>query len=73
MKIGMPITYAGDFRETIVNLRDFESVGLDRVMVPEAYGFDAVPSSGSPPRRPSGSSWPSGFCRCTRAAPQTWR
>lgn len=42
MKIGMPITYAGDFRETITHLRDFESVGLDRVMVPEAYGFDAV-------------------------------
>ena len=46
MKIGMPITYAGDFRETIVNLRDFESVGLDRVMVPEAYGFDAVTQLG---------------------------
>lgn len=46
MKIGMPITYAGDFRETIVNLRDFESVGLDRVMVPEAYGFDSVTQLG---------------------------
>jgi F420-dependent oxidoreductase-like protein len=46
MKIGMPITYAGDFLETIANLRDFESVGLDRVMVPEAYGFDAVTQLG---------------------------
>lgn len=46
MKIGMPINYAGDFRETIANLRDFESVGLDRVMVPEAYGFDAVTQLG---------------------------
>ena len=46
MKIGMPITYAGDFRETIAHLRDFESVGLDRVMVPEAYGFDAVTQLG---------------------------
>jgi F420-dependent oxidoreductase-like protein len=46
MKIGMPISYAGDFRETIANLRDFESVGLDRVMVPEAYGFDAVTQLG---------------------------
>ena len=43
MKIGMPISYAGDFRETMANLRDYESVGLDRIMVPEAYGFDAVP------------------------------
>lgn len=46
MKIGMPITYAGNFRETIAALRDFESVGLDRVMVPEAYGFDAVTQLG---------------------------
>ena len=46
MKLGMPITYAGDFRETIANLRDFEAVGLDRVMVPEAYGFDAVTQLG---------------------------
>jgi hypothetical protein len=42
----MPITYAADFRETIANLRDFEAVGLDRVMVPEAYGFDAVSQMG---------------------------
>jgi F420-dependent oxidoreductase-like protein len=46
MKIGMPISYAGDFRETIANLRDYESVGLDRIMVPEAYGFDAVTQLG---------------------------
>ena len=46
MKLGMPITYAGDFRETIANLRHFEAVGLDRVMVPEAYGFDAVTQLG---------------------------
>jgi F420-dependent oxidoreductase-like protein len=46
LKVGIPISYAGDFRETIANLRDFESVGLDRVMVPEAYGFDAVTQLG---------------------------
>jgi F420-dependent oxidoreductase-like protein len=46
MKLGMPISYATDFRETIKNLRDFEAVGLDRVMVPEAYGFDAVTQLG---------------------------
>ena len=46
MKIGMPISYATDFRETIKNLRDFEAVGLDRVMIPEAYGFDAVTQMG---------------------------
>jgi F420-dependent oxidoreductase-like protein len=46
MKLGMPISYATDFRETIRNLGDFEAVGLDRVMIPEAYGFDAVTQMG---------------------------
>jgi alkanesulfonate monooxygenase SsuD/methylene tetrahydromethanopterin reductase-like flavin-dependent oxidoreductase (luciferase family) len=46
MKLGMPITYAADFGETIANLCDFEEVGLDRVMAPEAYGFDAVTQMG---------------------------
>jgi F420-dependent oxidoreductase-like protein len=46
LKLGMPINYAGDFRETIENLRDFESVGVRRVTVPEAYSFDAVSQLG---------------------------
>ncbi|MGB3697121.1 MAG: LLM class F420-dependent oxidoreductase [Gordonia sp. (in: high G+C Gram-positive bacteria)] len=46
MTLGMPINYAGDFRETIDNLRDFESVGVGRVTVPEAYSFDAVSQLG---------------------------
>ena len=46
MKLGMPINYAGDFRETIDNLRDFEGVGVARVTVPEAYSFDAVSQLG---------------------------
>lgn len=46
MKLGMPINYAGDFRETIDNLRDFEGVGVRRVTVPEAYSFDAVSQLG---------------------------
>lgn len=46
MKLGMPINYAGDFRETIENLRDFEGVGVARVSVPEAYSFDAVSQLG---------------------------
>ncbi|MYR08563.1 LLM class F420-dependent oxidoreductase [Gordonia sp. SID5947] len=46
MTLGMPINYAGDFRETINNLADFESVGVDRVAVPEAYSFDAVSQLG---------------------------
>ncbi|MCK0438560.1 LLM class F420-dependent oxidoreductase [Gordonia alkaliphila] len=46
MTLGMPINYAGDFRETIENLADFEGVGVQRVMVPEAYSFDAVSQLG---------------------------
>jgi Luciferase-like monooxygenase len=46
LKLGMPISYATDLRETIKNLCDFEAMGLDRVMVPEAYGFDAVTQLG---------------------------
>ncbi len=46
MKLGMPINYAGDFRETIENLQDFEGVGVQRVTVPEAYSFDAVSQLG---------------------------
>ena len=42
MKLGMPINYAGDFRETINNLADFEAAGVERIAVPEAYSFDAV-------------------------------
>jgi F420-dependent oxidoreductase-like protein len=46
MKLGMPINYAGDFRQTIENVVDFEHAGVDRVMVAEAYGFDAVSQIG---------------------------
>lgn len=44
--LGMPINYAGDFRETIANLADFESAGVGRIAVPEAYSFDAVSQLG---------------------------
>jgi F420-dependent oxidoreductase-like protein len=46
MKLGMPINYAGDFRQTMDDLVDFERAGLDRVMIPEAYSFDAVSQMG---------------------------
>lgn len=46
MTLGMPINYAGDFRETINNLADFEKAGVGRVAVPEAYSFDAVSQLG---------------------------
>jgi F420-dependent oxidoreductase-like protein len=46
MKLGMRINYAGDFRETVAKLADFEDAGVDRVIVPEVYGFDAVSQMG---------------------------
>lgn len=46
MKLGMPITYGEDFAQTIEQLVQFENAGLERVMIPEAYGFDAVTQMG---------------------------
>jgi F420-dependent oxidoreductase-like protein len=46
MKIGMPISYSGGFQETVEELRDFESAGLDVVLLPEAYTFDSVSQLG---------------------------
>ncbi|MFT4124636.1 MAG: LLM class F420-dependent oxidoreductase [Gordonia sp. (in: high G+C Gram-positive bacteria)] len=46
LKLGMPINYAGDFRETIDNLADYERAGVARVAVAEAYSFDAVSQLG---------------------------
>lgn len=42
MRVGMPMNYAGGFAEAVEELQDYEAVGLDIVLVPEAYSFDAV-------------------------------
>jgi F420-dependent oxidoreductase-like protein len=42
----MPLAYAGDFLATVDGLRDFENVGVDIVLLPEAYGFDSVSQLG---------------------------
>jgi len=46
MRIGMPLNYAGGFRETVAELGDLEKAGLDLVTVPEAYSFDAISQLG---------------------------
>jgi len=46
VKLGMPITYGADFAQTVDQLVQYENAGLDRVMIPEAYGFDAVTQMG---------------------------
>ncbi|CAN5701760.1 LLM class F420-dependent oxidoreductase [soil metagenome] len=46
MKIGMPMAYAGGFKQTVEELREYEDVGLDVVLLPEAYTFDAVSQLG---------------------------
>ncbi|GAB2818384.1 LLM class F420-dependent oxidoreductase [Actinocorallia aurea] len=46
MRIGMPLGYAGGFKEAVTELVDFEKAGLDIVYVPEAYSFDAVSQLG---------------------------
>src|SRR5215475_10745883 len=46
MRIGMAVNYAGGFAETVAELGDYEKAGLDIVLVPEAYSFDAVSQLG---------------------------
>ncbi|MGD0244872.1 MAG: LLM class F420-dependent oxidoreductase [Streptosporangiaceae bacterium] len=46
MRIGMFLSYAGGFAETVEELADFEKAGVDIVFVPEAYSFDAVSQLG---------------------------
>lgn len=47
MKLGMPLNYWGDdFATTAARLAEYEDVGLDRVMVAEAYSIDAVSQMG---------------------------
>jgi F420-dependent oxidoreductase-like protein len=42
MKLGMPLSYAGGFKEAAQQVADLESAGLDTVWVAEAYGYDGV-------------------------------
>jgi F420-dependent oxidoreductase-like protein len=46
MRVGMMLSYAGGFTETVSELADFERAGLEIVFVPEAYSFDAVSQLG---------------------------
>jgi F420-dependent oxidoreductase-like protein len=46
MRIGIFLSYAGGFKETVAELADYERAGLDIVYVPEAYSFDAVSQLG---------------------------
>ncbi|MFI0349664.1 LLM class F420-dependent oxidoreductase [Actinomadura sp. 9N407] len=46
MRIGMGLSYAGGFKETVGELADYEKAGLDIVFVAEAYSFDAVSQMG---------------------------
>jgi F420-dependent oxidoreductase-like protein len=46
VRIGMPLNYAGGFKETVAELGDLEKAGLDLVTVPEAYSFDAISQLG---------------------------
>ncbi|MEV7231008.1 LLM class F420-dependent oxidoreductase [Polymorphospora sp. NPDC051019] len=42
MRIGMPLSYSGGFKETVGRIREYEAVGVDVLFVPEAYSYDAV-------------------------------
>ncbi len=46
MRVGIFLSYAGGFAETVAELADYEKAGADIVFVPEAYSFDAVSQLG---------------------------
>ena len=46
MRIGMALSYAGGFAETVAELADYEKAGLEIVFVAEAYSYDAVSQLG---------------------------
>jgi F420-dependent oxidoreductase-like protein len=46
MRVGIFLSYAGGFAETVVELADYERAGADVVFVPEAYSFDSVSQLG---------------------------
>jgi F420-dependent oxidoreductase-like protein len=46
MRVGMALSYAGGFAQTVDELADYEQAGLDIVFVPEAYSYDAVSQLG---------------------------
>jgi F420-dependent oxidoreductase-like protein len=46
MRVGMPMSYSGNFAETAGVIAEFESAGLDTVFVTEAYSFDSVSQLG---------------------------
>src|SRR5690348_2721952 len=46
MRLGLMLGYSGGFARAVDELADYEAAGLDLVMVPEAYSFDAVSQLG---------------------------
>ena len=42
MKLSTTLDYSGGFLESVKEVKELESAGLDLVWVAEAYGFDAV-------------------------------
>lgn len=46
MRLGMMLGYSGGFAEAVAELAECEAAGLEVVVVPEAYSFDAVSQLG---------------------------
>ncbi len=46
MKISMMLNYSGGFRESVDRVVELEKAGLDQVLIPEAYSFDAISQVG---------------------------
>jgi F420-dependent oxidoreductase-like protein len=46
MRISSLLSYAGGFKEAVLEIQELEQAGLDMVWVPEAYSFDAPSAMG---------------------------
>src|SRR5262245_7343445 len=46
MKLSTMINYAGGFQQAVQQVVELEKVGLDQVMIAEAYSFDAISQVG---------------------------
>lgn len=69
MRVGMFLNYAGGFREAADEVAELEQAGVDLIVVPEAYSFDAVSQLGFLAARTSTISLASGILQLYTRTP----
>ena len=72
MRITTSLNYATDPQTAAAQARELEAAGVDRIWIPEAYGFDAVSLLGYLAASTSTVELASGILNTTRALPPYW-